>query len=156
MKTDKGQTHEYDKCLSNSFGFNGYDCATQFCDWLFTEENRDTTVMAHNGAGYDNKSILWHCLNNGLSPSSFIRQGSRITYMCFRGFAICFIDSYHFLSQPLKPLPKTYGLDTLQSDFLQHFNRTENQDYMSKILEERDFGVANMMPDDYVKVEYKD
>jgi succinate dehydrogenase/fumarate reductase flavoprotein subunit len=78
-------------------GFNGYNCTTEFCDWLFTEENSDATVIAHNGAGYDNKFILQFCLSRGLAPAAFIRQGSRITYMRFNKFNIRFIDSYHFL-----------------------------------------------------------
>ena len=83
LKIDERQTHDYDKCLIKSFGFNGYDCASKFCDWLFTKENRNAPVMAHNGASYDNNFILQYCLNKWLAPSSFIRQGSRITYMCF-------------------------------------------------------------------------
>ena len=50
---------------------------------LFTQENQNSTVIAHNGAGYDNKFILQYCLFKGLTPSSFIRQGSKITYMYF-------------------------------------------------------------------------
>ena len=96
LEIDQGQTHNYEKCLETSFGFNGYDCCEKFCDWLFTKENRDVTVMAHNGAGYDFKFILKYCLNKGLRPSAFIRQGSRITYMHFNSFYIRFIDSYHF------------------------------------------------------------
>jgi hypothetical protein len=38
--------------------FYGYNCVDDFCEWLFTEENRNTTVMAHNGAGYDFKFIF--------------------------------------------------------------------------------------------------
>ena len=83
------------------------------------KKRKNTTVMAHNGAGYDNMFILQYCLDKGLVRSSFIRQGSRIAYMCFRGFMIRFIDSYHFLSQPLKDIPKTYGIDTLKG-FTQH------------------------------------
>ncbi len=79
-----------------SFGFDGYDCANKFCDWLFTDENRHSAVIAHSGAGYDNKLILQYCLRKGLTPSTLIRQGSRITYVCFNSFAIRFIDSYHF------------------------------------------------------------
>ena len=88
------ENHNYDDCLIKSFGFNGYDCARQFCDWLFTDANRNTTVIAHNGAGYDNKFILQYCLGKGLIPSTFIRQGSKITYMNFSGLAIRFVDSY--------------------------------------------------------------
>ena len=76
-------THDYNKCLKLQFGINGYDCDTKFCNWLFTANNRNSTVIAHNGAGYDNKFILQYCLFKGLTPSSFIRQGSRITYMRF-------------------------------------------------------------------------
>ena len=149
LQIDEGQTHNYDDCLIEKFGINGYDCATKFCDWLFTNENRNSTVIAHNGAGYDNKFILQYCLNKGLVPSSFIRQGSRITYMNFNRFSIRFIDSLHFFSQPLKCLPKTYNIDTLKGYFLHHFNRPENQNYIGPIPHERDFGVNNMMPEDY-------
>ncbi len=96
LRLDEDLTHQYDKCLIKTFGINGYDCENKFCDWLFTDENSNTTVMAHNGAGYDNKFILQYCLTKGIVPSAFIRQGSRITYMSFKRFRIRFIDSYHF------------------------------------------------------------
>ena len=64
----------------DSLNFIGHGCENTFCDWLFSEGNMDSTVIAHNGAGYDNKFILQYCLNKGLIPSAFIRQGSRITY----------------------------------------------------------------------------
>ena len=117
LRVDKAQTHEYQKCLKKSFGINGYGCETAFCDWLFTEENQGSTVIAHNGAGYDNKFVLQYCLNKGLTPSSFIRQGSRITYMNFEKYRIRFVDSYHFLLQPLRKLPKTWGIDALKGHF---------------------------------------
>ena len=61
IKIGEQDNHNYDDCLIKSFGFNGYDCATKFCDWLFTDANRNSTVIAHNGAGYDNKFILQYC-----------------------------------------------------------------------------------------------
>jgi len=116
-----------------------------------TEENSHSTVIAHNGAGYDNKFVLQYCLNKGIVPSAFIRQGSRITYMSFKRFSIRFIDSYHFVLQPLKKLSKTYDIDTLKGHFPHHFNRPENQNYIGKIPDEKQFGAKNMMPDDYDK-----
>jgi hypothetical protein len=146
----EGHKHNYNDCLVRKFGINGYGCATNFRDWLFTNENRNSTVIAHNGAGYDNKFILQCCcLDKGLVPSSFIRQGSRITYMNFNRFAIWFVDSLHSLSQPLKSLPKTYNIDTLKGYFPHHFNRPESQNYIGTIPNEKDYGVNNMMPDDY-------
>ena len=55
----------------------------------------------------------------------------------------------------MKALPKTYGIDILKGYFPKHFNRPENQNYIGKILEARDFGVDNMMPEDYHKIEYE-
>jgi hypothetical protein len=80
LKIDEGLTHNYESCLVESFGIPGYNCEAKFCDWLFNERNSNSTVIAHNGAGYDNKFILQYCLNKGMVPSAFIRQGSRITY----------------------------------------------------------------------------
>ena len=102
LEVDEELTHTYDNCLVDSLNFNGYGCENTFCDWLFSEDNTDSTVIAHNGAGYDNKFILQYCLSKGLIPSAFIRQGSRITYMSFKNYHIRFIDSLHFFLQPLK------------------------------------------------------
>jgi hypothetical protein len=156
LKVDENLTHEYKDCLLESKCFNGYGCENAFCDWLFTEENSNTTVIAHNGAGYDNKFILQYCLNRCLIPSSFIRQGSRITYMNFNRFSIRFIDSYNFIQAPLKSLSKTYDIDTLKGYFPHHFNRPENQKYQGVIPSEKDFGANNMMPDDYEKIIYEE
>ena len=54
LKIDSDMTHDYNECLTDSFGISGYDCCSKFCDWLFTEENANSTVIAHNGSGYDN------------------------------------------------------------------------------------------------------
>ena len=107
------------------------------------------TVIAHNGAGYDNKFILQYCLFKGLTPSSFIRQGSRITYMTFKKYGIRFIDSYHFFLQPLTDLSNTYNIDTLKGHFPHLFNRPENQNYIGNIPAEEMFGVKNMSPTHY-------
>ena len=98
LQIDEELTHDYENCLIKTSNFSGYNCADEFCEWLFTEDNYNTTVIAHNGAGYDNKFILKWCITKkGLLPSSFIRQGSRITYMSFEKFRIRFVDSYIFL-----------------------------------------------------------
>jgi hypothetical protein len=103
----------------------------------------------------DNKFILQYCLFKGMVPSSFIRQGSRITYMRFEKFNIRFIDSLHFFLQPLKALSETYNIDTLKGFFPHHFNTPENQNYIGEIPSEEMFGVKNMQPEDYHKIVYK-
>ena len=76
-----GETHGYDDCKHDTFTYSGYDVVNKFCDWLFTSKHSHSTVIAHNQAGYDGRFILQWCLNKGLHPSKFIRQGSRIMYM---------------------------------------------------------------------------
>ena len=150
LQIDIGLTHDYDKCLIKSSTFYGYICVDDFCEWLFTEENRNTTVMAHNGAGYDFKFILQWCITKKhLLPSSFIRQGSRITYMTFEKYRLRFIDSYNFFMEPLKKLSETYKIDTLKGHFPHHFNTRQNQNYIGRIPSEAMFGAKNMMPDNY-------
>ena len=73
----------YESSLKETVTFSGYDCCAKFCDWLFTSENSNSTVIAHNQAGYDGKFILSWCLDKGMMPSTYIQQGNRITYMAF-------------------------------------------------------------------------
>ena len=97
----------------------------------------------HNGAGYDNKFILKWCLSNGLGREPSIRQGSRVTYMFFK-FHIRFIDTYHFLLQPLRKLPESYGVNSEKGHFPHHFNIPENQNYEGPIPAEKHFGVKSV------------
>jgi hypothetical protein len=102
LGVDTRVSHEYDDCLIDTLAFNGYGCEDEFYDWRFTKENQGSTVIAHNGAGYDNKFILKWCLSHGRKPDVFIRQGSKIAYMSFSKFKIRFVDSYNFFMCPLK------------------------------------------------------
>ena len=97
-------SHEYEDCLVKSEKFEGYGCEYKFCDWLFTPENSNTTVFAHNGSGYDNKFVLQYCLSKGMLPSSYIRSGSHIMYMAFKKFKIRFVDTHYFFLEPLKSI----------------------------------------------------
>ncbi len=53
--------------------------------------------------------------------------------------------------QPLKKLSSTYNIDTLKGYFPHHFNKPENQNYIGKIPDEKEYGVKNMMADEYEK-----
>ena len=46
----------YEESFVASFSFDGYNCIEQFCIFLLREKtHRNSTVIAHNGGGYDNK-----------------------------------------------------------------------------------------------------
>ena len=146
-----GDTHNYDECKQDTFSYSGYDVVDKFCNWLFTSEHSHSTVIAHNQAGYDGRFILQWCLNRGMHPTKFIRQGSRIMYMEFKKFHIRFVDSLHFFLEPLKNLSTTYNIDTLKGFFPHFFNTIENQDYIGQVPSEDTFGVRNMDSDIYSK-----
>ena len=88
-----GDTHDYNDCKSNTFTYSGYESVDKFCNWLFTDVHSHSTAIAHNQAGYDGRFSLQCCLNKGLHPSKFIKQGSKIMYMEFLMFHISFADS---------------------------------------------------------------
>ena len=33
LQIDEMETYNYEDCLINSFGINGYECEAKFCDW---------------------------------------------------------------------------------------------------------------------------
>ena len=77
--------YEYDKCLLYTHSFDGYNTLDRFCDWLFTDKSHcNSTVLAHNGSGYDFRFVLKYGLERGLHPDVFIRSGYIILYMWFQ------------------------------------------------------------------------
>ena len=150
LQVDKNN-NTYEDCLTDTFRHNGYDALEKFCDWLFTDENYNSTVIAHNQAGYDGRFILQWCLGRGLHPDQYIRQGSRIMYMTFKKFKLRFVDSLHFFLEPLAKLSSTYNIDTLKGFFPHLFNIPENQNYIGLMPGEEAYGVKNMNADTYNK-----
>ncbi len=96
---------------TNTFRHNEYDVVDKFCDWLFTAENYNSTVIAHNQTGYDGRFILQWCLNKGLHPTQYILQRSTIMNMAFKKHRLRFVDSLHFFLEPLHKLSPTYNID---------------------------------------------
>ena len=66
------ETHNSTKSLVEQKMFYGSDCLREFCEWLLSPENANSTVIAHNQAGYDGKVILSYCINSCLVPSKYI------------------------------------------------------------------------------------
>ena len=117
--------------------------------WLFRDENANSTVIAHNGSGYDYKFVLKWCLERGERPSTYICQGSHITSMKFRRHNLNFVDSLNFFLSPLADLSKTDNIDTIKGFPPHNFNRPEHQNYIGPIPKEEEFGVKNMSSKQY-------
>ena len=150
LQVDKNN-NTYEDCLTNTFRHNGYDAVEKLCDWLFTAENYNSTVIAHNQGGYDGRFILQYCLKRGLHPTQYIRQGSRIMYMAFKKHRLRFVDSLHFFLEPLHKLSATYNIDTKKGFFPHHFNRPGNQNYVGEVPSEDTYGIKSMDADTYNK-----
>jgi hypothetical protein len=140
---------DYEACVLESERFYGSDCCDKFCNWLFREENKYCTVLAHNQGGYDGKFILSWMLRNQLPPKTYIQQGSRITYMTTHKFYLRFVDTLNFFLCPLSDLSATYGIIDEKGYFPHHFNIVSNQKYIGLIPDESEFGARSMTPKKY-------
>ena len=128
-------TGSYEESFVASFSFDGYNCIEQFCNFLFRDKtNRNSTVIAHNGGGYDNKFILNWAVKHGIYPSKYIRQGSKITYKNYRANNLRFIDSLSFVARHLRDFPEVFGItEDVKGYFPPHFNTPENPNYIGPI-----------------------
>ena len=67
-------------------------------------------------------------MNNGNRPET-LYSVNKIMMMRVKEFGIRFIDNLNFMHQPLKALPKTFGLSELKKGYFPHyFNKPCNQD----------------------------
>lgn len=109
-----------EKCCDQSFNdpcsnckekhktFSGVICVDQFCQWLFSKQNKGAIAIAHNAKGYDGQFILQYCHKVGLKPQHIIQRGLSIMYLEVGG--IKFKDSLNFLPMPLSALPKAFDV----------------------------------------------
>ncbi len=92
-----------------------------FCEWLFSEQNKYYTCIAHNFKGYDSKCILNYLFNNLLpndSTPTIIKKGSKILSIEFRNVKL--IDSMSFLNMPLSNFTKAFDIKELKKGFFPH------------------------------------
>ena len=131
---DKGTS--YAKVMSRP------NTARQFGEYLFDDQHRSFTVLAHNLKGYDGYFILEYLLDQSIFPEAIIYSGSKIMYMSVgRGLDIRLLDSLNFLPMKLAALPKAFGLQELKKGWFPHFfNTKENQQYVGPFPEVKYYG----------------
>ena len=92
--------HEPNLCIvQNEAGeewiFQGDNTRDEFCEWLFTDEHANCTVMAHNFQGYDSYFILQYLREQGVKYDVIMR-GAKVLSLTVEMFNIRFIDSLNF------------------------------------------------------------
>ena len=130
--------HEPNLCIvQNEAGeewiFQGDKTRDEFCEWLFTDEHANCTVMAHNFQGYDSYFILQYLREQGVKYDVIMR-GAKVLSLVVEMFNIRFIDSLNFIPMKLANLPKTFGIEELKKGYFPHlFNKKENENYVGRI-----------------------
>ena len=149
-------THEPNLCIvQNAAGdewvFQGDKTRNDFCEWLFTDEHVNCTVMAHNFQGYDSYFILQYLRDNGVKYDVIMR-GAKVLSLSVEMFNIKFIDSLNFIPMKLANFPKTYGMEELVKGYFPHlFNKKENETYIGPIPPTPYYNPNGMSPSDRKK-----
>ena len=123
----EGDFQDCGQCGPKKFVFPGGNCAADFCEWLFSEENRNTCAFSHNGGNYDNLFLARYLFDQNVSPTNMLMKGR--TIMCMEYDGIKVLDSHKFLPMPLADFTKTFDLTTKKGYFPFKFITKANEDY---------------------------
>ena len=137
---------EYERNPCNTCGnrqviFKGESTKEKFCEWLFSKQHTDFSIIAHNAKGYDNYFLYNYLVNKNIKPDHLIFQGSKLMYMHIAAqLNIKALDSVNFLPMPLSRLPKSFDLKELKKGFFPHFfNTLVNQNVKMNTLPDQEF-----------------
>jgi hypothetical protein len=112
-----------ENCGQREHVFRGEDTLNEFCQWLFSEENFQTTVLCHNFQGYDSYPILQYLYRHGIIPT-IVPNGAKILSLTVESCKIKMIDSINFLPMALAKLPAMFGFEELKKGYFPHlFNK---------------------------------
>jgi len=107
--------------------FKGDNTLDEFCQWLFSEENYQSTVLCHNFQGYDSYPVLQYLYRHGILPT-IVPNGAKVMSLQVPACKIKMIDSINFLPMALAKLPSMFGFEELKKGYFPHlYNRKENQ-----------------------------
>lgn len=135
-------------CGKQEHVFFGDDARDQFCNWLFSVENKGTIVLAHNFRGYDSLPILEYLHKNGIIPE-VIAQGSKNLCITVKQCKMKMIDSLSFLNTRLANLPKMFGIQELRKGYYPHlWNKKENEGKVLDSLPSVKYYNCDAMKDD--------
>lgn len=146
-----------------------FDTVDEFMEFL-TEFDHTVMFFAHNFGGYDGRVLFKYFVrHSNLRMISAIPNGSKFMaytftngqqYITEKGFEkdvlIKFRDSYRHMSQSLRSLPKTYGLDPTMfaKGFYPHtFNKPENRFYKGPLPARDHFHPEEMKDDEKAEFE---
>ena len=113
--------HELNLCIiQNEAGkeriFQGDNTRDEFCEWLFTTQHANCTVMAQNFQGYDAYFVLQYLREQSVKYD-VITRGAKVLCLTVDMFNIRFVDSLNFIPMKLANFPKTFGIEELAKGY---------------------------------------
>ena len=136
---------DYDR--ETTLTFFGDNCIASFFKVIFSKEFENATFISHNGSKFDNffifnyaiyeMKLLPKCIFNGNQILTFSLPGKRK-----------FLDSFLFISSPLRRLPSMFGFSECKGYFPYLMNKPENYDYVGPVPEKEMYGFENMSKKD--------
>jgi hypothetical protein len=129
----------------------GEDAFDRFCEWLISEKNEGSYILAHNARGFDGQFLLNWMQQNAFPPDNVLMRGLEIISMDFSHMKL--LDSLNFLPFPLSAFPKTLGFEAAKGTFPHLFNKAANFDYRGPLPPKEDYGTKTMKPRQLVEFE---
>lgn len=142
--------------------YNSDKTLDEFCDWLFTDENKYYTCISHNFKGYDSLFISQYIIKKfgkinveqneqenqpeiqlkvtqmnqkNITNTNLLCNGNKMFYLEYPAYNMRFIDSYNFINKSLREFAKTFCQDegSEKGDYPYLFNTKENENYQGPI-----------------------
>ena len=139
--------HEANMVVAQYMNGEQYDFSNieAFCQWLIHKQHKRYTVIAHYGKGYDFQFIVNYCLKHNVRYKC-IYDGSKVMYLeVLHGLHLRFVDSFNFMTMPLKNMPSTFGLKELKKGHFAHlFNTKTNKTYRGELRPLGDYHLEAM------------
>jgi hypothetical protein len=128
-------------CGHREVVFKGEGTQQKFGQWLFHQQHKGFTVMAHNNKGYDGYFLMDYLLQNSVHHQ-IIFEGAKIMQMSIHSnLNMTVIDSLNFLPMKLASFAKAFGLDAQKGDFPHYFNIGANWNYVGPYPPPEMYGV---------------
>lgn len=117
-----------------------------FITWLFDDQHKGHTVIAHNSGRYDMHFIKQEMIARNIKSFDIV-NGCTIMYSSVPAFGIRFVDSVRFMGMPLRDFTKTFGLTELTKGYFPYrFFTQANRNYRGKMPALEWFDFARMKP----------
>ncbi len=134
------QTTNLSCSVCDTFIFEKND---EFCLWALKQEN--FIFIAHNMGRFDCYFIMNYLINNYLPGDPLLKpliKGSRILALTYGN--VKFIDSFNFISDPLKTFSKTFSIQNPKGNFPHLFSKQNNLNYVGPLPDLDYYDIHNM------------